>query len=91
MDVSPARPYRDTATGDIVILTDDEFAMLGDDHPFRRVSPDEALTPAINPEAEIATADLMRMDDDGGDQAPPPAPRPGYAFEGGAPGRNPDG
>lgn len=87
MDVSPARPYRDTATGHIVMLTDDEIAIMGDDHPFRRISPDEVLTPVVNPEAEMATADLMRVENTTETQTPSTPSQPGYAFEGGAPGR----
>ena len=75
------------------MLTDGEIRALPADHPYRRVEPDEPLTPVVNPESEIDVADVTRWNDDGGldlgSHVPVAQRDTSYAFEGGSPDRMP--
>jgi hypothetical protein len=51
------RPYRDTLTGETVMLTDHQVN-ISDRSRFKRLDPNDPNPPVINPDVEIAMADL---------------------------------
>jgi hypothetical protein len=51
------RPYFNESTGQIAMLSDEQFALLGPDSPWREIRPGDPLTPAEETPPDIAQKD----------------------------------